>query len=241
MSVSSLTIRWCSTPNRQIRPGDSGRSVGSLRCAFTGQSVFVLVRVASSWFFQPEHQAHLSLLPGRFPSGRAKENSPAFQRWVEGSRKEPVPLGTTERTLRGGRFLSSLRDLPPSLAPNPALKRWAIVERPSGTEMRLCQTWFALSWKIGFVLAFIACRESELEAGSRWPVPHSGIHPQRLDAPDLFAVIADGAVGGELTYPCNVQDGLLRTGRQVAPGYSTLKYRATTVEWRTLPQLSIQN
>ena len=58
----------------------------------------------------------------------------------------------------------------------------------------------------------------------------SSIHLQRLDAPDLFAVIADGAVGGELTHPRDVQDGLLRTGRQVAPGYSTLNYRAKTVE-----------
>ena len=102
------------------------------------------------------------------PAGR-KRIAQRFNAGLRARGRNQVPSGTTERTLRGGRFLSSLRDLPLTWAPNPALKRWAIVERPSGTEMRLCQTWFALSWRIGFVPSFIACRDWNLESGRRWP------------------------------------------------------------------------
>ena len=46
--LRSSGASWCSTPNGQIRPGVSGRSVSGLRCVFKGQSVSVLVQVTSS-------------------------------------------------------------------------------------------------------------------------------------------------------------------------------------------------
>ena len=66
------------------------------------------------------------------PEGH-RENSPAFQRWVEAGR-QASPGGTTENWVSISGFLSSLRDSGGRQPRDPALKRWAIVECPSGTD-----------------------------------------------------------------------------------------------------------
>jgi hypothetical protein len=65
-----------------------------------------------------------------YPEGMV-ENSLAFQRWVS-TRARISPEGTTE-----GRRLSRPSGTRPDLAINPALKRWAILNRPSGTGARI--------------------------------------------------------------------------------------------------------
>src|SRR6185503_6951688 len=74
----------------------------------------------------------LSNLVNHVPAQRAKENSPAFQRWV---------YGREANESRQGRKKSSLPDrsfAPPGLnrisIRNPRLKPWAIFGRPSGTS-----------------------------------------------------------------------------------------------------------
>ena len=67
----------------------------------------------------------------------AKENSPPFQRWVRSrSLSSPVrdgrKCGFVQRGF--GIPLSSLRDLADLGGANPALKRWAFVDRPYGLD-----------------------------------------------------------------------------------------------------------
>ena len=81
---------------------------------------------------------------GAFQPGRAKENSPAFQRWEARFGSHRVPSGTTDKPRVGGKLLPSLTGLDAVVPPDPALKRWAIVSRPSGTfwasvAQRACQ------------------------------------------------------------------------------------------------------
>jgi hypothetical protein len=72
----------------------------------------------------------------------AKEDSPALQRWVKQSFDTEVPAGTAEISLipgssyriatakaRLGEFLSSPTGLSRYITLDPALKRWAIVDR----------------------------------------------------------------------------------------------------------------
>src|SRR6266699_3680713 len=87
-----------------------------------------------------EERESLGLRPGRAeyssdysspgPAGRKKK----AQRFNAGNiRPRRVPSGTTEAHDRGA-ILSSLRDLPCLRIGVPALKRWAILARPFGTE-----------------------------------------------------------------------------------------------------------
>ena len=66
------------------------------------------------------------------PEGH-RENSPAFQRWVEAGR-QASPGGTTENWVSISGFLPSLRDSGGRQPRDPAFQRWAIVECPSGTD-----------------------------------------------------------------------------------------------------------
>jgi len=63
-------------------------------------------------------------------AGGTSENSPAFQRWDQGS-QEPSREATVELGPRTGRPFGTYS----AMSPDPALKRWAIVESPSGTEL----------------------------------------------------------------------------------------------------------
>jgi hypothetical protein len=79
----------------------------------------------------PSHKCELSELgEGRLHPEGMFENSPAFQRWV-GTRTRISPEGTAD-----DRRLSRPSGTRPDLAINPALKRWAILNRPSGTGAR---------------------------------------------------------------------------------------------------------
>ena len=68
----------------------------------------------------------------KVPSGTT-ESSPRFQPWVAGG-KSPEPEGVKEKMTLQRRILSSLTGLDSYSRPNPAMNRWAILERPCGTS-----------------------------------------------------------------------------------------------------------
>ena len=79
------------------------------------------------------------------------ENSPAFQRWVDGHK-----FSSPEGTAKTSAVNSITRSAVPSglalwLATNAALKRWAIIGCPSGTSTR----WPVLNFRTAFFLAAI--------------------------------------------------------------------------------------
>jgi hypothetical protein len=72
------------------------------------------------------------LTHGLARQGERQKPSVSIQRWEQTPRRR-VPSGTTEAHDRGA-ILSSLRDLACLRIGVPALKRWAILARPFGTE-----------------------------------------------------------------------------------------------------------
>src|SRR5271157_2554318 len=71
--------------------------------------------------------------------GGALENSPAIYRWVRIRQCVSSPGGTVE-TSWVAHVQSSLRDYRFIRVSNPAINRWAILKRPSGTDERPYRT-----------------------------------------------------------------------------------------------------
>src|SRR5439155_4664402 len=68
----------------------------------------------------------------KVPSGTT-DSSPRFQPWVAGG-KSPEPRRGERTNEAGPTVLSSLTGLDSYSRPNPAMNRWAILERPCGTS-----------------------------------------------------------------------------------------------------------
>src|SRR6185436_1523534 len=68
------------------------------------------------------------------PAG-TPENGPAIYRWVNLAQNPPSPEGAKENVRKQNPILPSLTGLVPCWHRDPALKRWAILMRPSGTLM----------------------------------------------------------------------------------------------------------
>ena len=97
--------------------------------------------------------AHLTFLHRHFQPGRAKENSPAFQRWDTGPQRAQVPSGTAERQLRRQGALSSLTGLAPPARLPPSVETPGYSLSPCRAEGKLARNRDA-PWVSGNLLSW---------------------------------------------------------------------------------------
>ena len=94
----------------------------------------------------------------KVPSGTT-DSSPRFQPWVAGG-KSPEPRRGERTNEAGPTVLSSLTGLDSYSRPNPAMNRWAILERPCGTSSHDPLNTYALGGERAGMRGRFACLAS---------------------------------------------------------------------------------